>query len=458
LPLSEAVNLDSRVLLFTLVASMFSGIQFGLAPALKTSGANVHETLKEGGRGGSGERHRLQGTLVVVEISVALVLLVGAGLMIRCMAKLWSVNPGFDPHNSLSFAFSYPTSMGETPDAMRAAMRQLHSAVSSAPGVQAASLTIGALPMAGDSDLPFWIEGEPKPTTQAEMKISLFYSVEPEYLQAMGIPLLRGRFLEPTDTERSPFVMVVDEEFAKLAFHGQDPIGKSVNIAFLDMKAQIVGVVGHVKQWGLDEDAHSPIRAQFYFPIWQLPDRFMPLLARGVTFVTRTAGKPAGEMAAIRQAIAKVNSEVVTYRTATMEEIVADSLAARQFAMVLLAIFAALALMLSCVGIYGVISYLVGQRTHEIGVRMALGAQRRDVLQMILGQGAKMAFLGVGIGLAASLGLTRLMDKILFGVSSRDPLTMVAVGMTLVAVALLACYIPARRAMRVDPMVALRYE
>jgi predicted permease len=458
LPRAQSVHIDSRVLLFTLAASVLAGIFFGLAPALGTSRAGLHATLKEGGRGSSGARHRLQGLFVVVEMAMALVLLVGAGLMIRSLAKLWSVNPGFNPRNVVTFAVSYPATPGATPDAIRASMRQLQDTVAAVPGVEAASLNAGAMPMSGDSEAPFWIEGQPKPATDSEMKTSLFYVIEPDYLKAMGISLERGRFLTPADNEHSPFVIVIDERFAKLYFAGQNPIGQRVNIAILNKVAEIVGIVGHVKQWGLAEDAHSPIQAQFYMPISQVPDQFLPLLARGGLFVVRTQGSLEIEMGAIRRALRRINGEIVVYETQTMDKIISDSLAARRFSMILLGIFAALALTLSCVGIYGVISYLAGQRTHEIGIRVALGAQRNDVLRLILGHGAKMALIGVAVGIAASLALTRLMAKLLFGVSAYDPLTFLAVACLLILVALAASYIPARRAMRVDPMVALRYE
>ena len=458
LPRAQSVLIDSRVLLFTLTASVLAGIFFGLAPALRTSHANLQATLKEGGRGSSGARQRLQGVFVVVEMAMAVVLLVGAGLMIRSLAKLWSVHPGFDPRNVITFAVSCPTIPGETPDAIRASMRQLQDTVAAVPGVEAASYNGGAMPMSGDSELPFWIEGRPKPATNAEMKTSLFYVIEPDYLKAMRIPLVRGRFLAPGDNEHSPFVIVIDEKFAQLYFAGQNPIGQRVNLAVLNKAAEVVGIVGHVKQWGLTEDANSPVQAQFYMPTPQVPDQFMPLLARGGLFVVRTQGSPEIEMGAIRRALGKINHEIVVYETATMDKIISDSLAARRFSMVLLGIFATLALLLSCVGIYGVISYLAGQRTHEIGIRVALGAQRSEVLRLILGHGARMALIGVGVGIAASLALTRLMTKMLFGVTAYDPLTFLAVAGLLLLVALAAAYIPARRAMGVDPMVALRYE
>ncbi len=391
-------------------------------------------------------------------MAMALVLLVGAGLMVRSLANLWSVNPGFNPHNVLTFAVSCPTTPGATPDAIRASMRRIQDTVAAVPGVEAASLNAGAMPMSGDSEVPFWVEGRPKPATDAEMKTALFYVIEPAYLKAMAIPLERGRFLTPADNEHSQFTVAIDQQFASTYFPGQNPIGQHLNIALLNKTAEIVGVVGHVKQWGLTEDAKSPVLAQFYMPISQVPDQFMPLMARGGVFAVRTHGSPETEMDAIRQALAKINGEIVIYETRTMDKIIADSLAARRFSMILLGIFAALALVLSCVGIYGVISYLAGQRTHEIGIRMALGAQRNDVLRLVLGHGAKMVLIGVGVGIAVSLALTQLMAKLLYGVSAYDPFTFLGVACLLVLVALAASYIPARRAMRVDPIVALRYE
>jgi len=458
LPRADEIHLDARVLLFTLAASLFAGILFGLIPAFKTSRTDIHGTLKEGGRGGSGARHRTQGIFVVVEMAMALVLLVGAGLMIRSLAKLWSAGPGFDPRNVASFNLASSQPLGATPAAIRAAFLQLHDAIRAVPGVQAVSLTAGALPMAGDSELPLWLEGEAKPASQSEMKNSLFYITQPDYLKAMRIPLKRGRFLTESDNENSQFVTVIDDQFAKLYFGDKDPIGKHVNFEILNTTAEIVGIVGHVKQWGLDTDATSKIQAQCYFPISQVPDSLLSLLDHGTQGVVRTEGAPLALMSSITETVERVNSQIVVFETETMSDVISDSLAVKRFAMVLLGVFASLAVVLSSVGIYGVISYIAGQRTREIGIRMALGAERSNVLGMVLGEAGKMTMFGVVIGLAAALVLARVMASMLFRVSTYDPLTFLGVALLLMAVALVACYIPARRATRIDPMAALRYE
>jgi len=460
LPRAPEIGIDAHVLVFTAVASVLAGILFGLAPALKISKPNLQETLKEAGRGTSGAHHRTQGVFVVIEMATALVLLIGAGLMTRTLARLWGVNPGFDPHNVLTFELSLPPAMKKaSPDAIRAAYREFDAKLGSTPGVQAVSLSWGAIPMDTEDDEQIWIEGQPKPSNENEMNWALEYTVEPDYLRVMRIPLERGRFFTPQDNERSPAVAVIDDVLARKYFPNQNPIGKRINLHdYDDQPAEIVGVVGHVKQWGLDSDDTQSLRAQLYHPFMQLPGDALALSPLGMGVLVRSEGAATSLFTSLRHTNELMNKEQVIYSAQTMNEVIAGSLATRQFSMILLGSFALLALVLASVGIYGVLAYLVGQRTHEIGIRLALGASRYDVLRLVVGQGAKMALLGVALGLAAAMGLTRLMSDMLYGVSATDPLTFTAVAILLILVALVACYIPARRATKVDPMVALRYE
>jgi len=458
LPRSNEISLDSRVLLFTIGLSLMAGIIFGLAPALKTSRADLQEILKESGRGGSGARHRLQGVFVAGEVAMALVLLVGAGLMIRSLAALWKVNPGFNPDHAITFNLSMPVNASTSAADTRARLRAFDEKIRAIPGVEAVTITLGSRPMKHDSTLPFWREGQPKPANINEMNQAMFYLVESGYQQAMGITLERGRWIRDEDNENSPVAIVIDDVFARTYFPQEDPVGKRVNLALFGVPAEIVGVAGHVKQWGLDGDAKSAIEAEFFYPFMQLPPNMMPLVAANVAVVLRTTGEPAATVEPVRRTIHQLDPREVIYAVETMDEIVSNSFAARRLSMILLAVFSGLALFLSCLGIYGVVSYAVTQQTREIGVRLALGAQQRDVMRLILGQGAKLSLIGVGIGVAAALLLTRLMATLLFGVSGTDPLTFGAVALILFSVAMLACYIPARRAMRVDPMVALHHE
>jgi predicted permease len=461
LPRANDLRLDPRVLLFTAAISLFSGILFGLAPAIRTSRPDLHETLTEGGRGASGMRYRTQNIFVVVEMALAVVLLTGTGLTIRTLVNLWSVDPGFDSHNVLSFSVGFPPALADADaNSIRATIRQFTDKIAAVPGVSAVSVSNGAMPMNHESGLLFWREGQAKPATAAGMSLALWYRVGPDYLKVMKTRLLRGRFLTAQDDANAPGVCVIDEEFARKLFGDEDPIGKRLNFDLVYTRPlQIVGVVAHVKQYGLDETARSRTQMQFYMPLLQLPDDELQAGASSTTgFLVRTQDSPDAFAGALRDALRKFNSKAVLYAPETMDHIIARSLASRRFAMILLAVFAALALLLASIGIYGVISYIVGRRTHEIGLRMALGAQRSHVLRIVLGQGARLALLGVVIGLAAAVGLTRLMVAILYGVSVIDPLTFSAVAILLTLVALVACYIPARRAMRVDCIVALRCE
>jgi predicted permease len=458
LPRVEEISVDGHVVFYTFGISLLTGIAFGLVPAFKALRPDMHDTLKEGGRGASGARHRTQSVFVAFEMAMAVVLLIGAGLMIRTLTALWNVNPGFDAHNVLTFQISSTASPTVTADQLRAKYRATLAGVKGIPGVEAASLMGGSLPMTGDSEVPFWREGQPRPQHDNEMTFALFYLVNTDYHRAMRMPVLRGRSFTEQDNEHAPIVALIDASLARKFFANEDPIGKRINVGLLDMQPEIVGVVGHVQHWGLGTREHETLEAQLYLPVWQVPDRFWPLLANGSGYVARTAGSSAGLATSLRQAAEKVDGSAVLYNVRPMEEIVARSISTQRLTMLLLSFFSALALVLSAIGIYGVISYLTGQRTHEIGVRVALGASSEDVLRMVLGQGMRMTLIGVGIGLAAAFGLTRLITTMIYGVGATDPLTFAGVAVLLSLVALCSCYIPALRATRVDPMVALRYE
>ncbi|HKF24722.1 MAG TPA: FtsX-like permease family protein, partial [Candidatus Acidoferrum sp.] len=458
LPRAEEIRLSGPVLLFALIVSVMIGLLFGLVPALRAARPDLQNTLKESGRGIQSGHHRSQNALVIAEMALALVLLSGAGLMLRSLAFLWSVAPGFEPQTVLHFELATPHALGGTAAAARAAMLRLRDTLGRTPGVRSASLVFGATPFLTDSELPFWLAGQTKPASQNEMKQSLFYVVQPDYLSIMRIPLERGRFIEPGDDQRSRAVVVIDERFAQLTFGDQDPLGKRVNFEILGLTAEVVGIVGHVKQWGLDETPATLVQPQCYLSLSQIPDQFLPLVSQNIRAVVRTEAAPGSAAASLRNSLVSFDAEMVLYNAQSMSEIISDSLASRRFAMILLGGFAALALILSAMGVYGVISYMAAARVQEIGIRMALGARRRQVLGMVLGQGLRVAMIGVAVGLAAALALTRLIANLIYGVKPHDPLTLAGVASLLTLVAAGASYLPALRATRVDPMVALRYE
>jgi predicted permease len=460
LPRAEQIGLDWHVLLFTFAITMLAGVVFGLAPALKAAQRDLQDQLKQGGRGMSGGHHRTQGAFVVVEMALAVVLLIGAGLTIRSLMRLWSVDPGFNPHNVFTFGLSLPpTMMNANPEAIRNAFRDFDARLASMPGVHGVSQAWGAIPFYGDDEQLFWREGEARPQSDNAMSWAIDYIVEPDYLRAMEIPLQHGRFFTAHDDEHSPLVVVVDEVFEQKYFPHEDPIGKRINLnrGSSGQLAEIVGVVQHANQWGLDRDDQQPLRAELYLPCMQMPDDFIGMAPSGSAVIVRSS-QPAGLADQVKKLSAAMSSQQVIFGVQTMDSLISQSLASRQFSMILLMIFASLALLLASVGIYGVVSYVVAQRVHEIGLRMALGARPLDILGLILGGAGKLALAGVVAGLAAALGVTRMMASLLYGISAADPITFVTVAVLLTAIALLACLIPARRAAKVDPAVALRCE
>jgi predicted permease len=469
-PRAEEIGIDFPVLLFAILVSVLAGIMFGLLPAIRMSRSDISGSLKGSGRSISGPRTRMQSFLVIGEMAMALVLLVGAGLMCRTLVQLWKADPGFDPRNVSRFAVTPPSSLrSQSSDAIRAALQQISATLHSVPGVEAVSLHNGALPMESDNERGFLLEGQESPTDRTKnIQQTLEYSVEPEYLKTMRIPLLRGRFLSDEDNQSAARVVVIDARFAQQYFGGQDPIGKQIRIFEFDSDSSqrvlvplvIVGLVGHVNQWGLAEDASRPLQAQMYWPIMQSGAADAKDLARGFDVFVRakTTLAPGTFFESIRQKLLASNRDMIVYDNESEEQVVADSIASQRFSLILLGAFAGLALLLADIGIYGVLSYLVEQRTREIGVRMALGAQRLDVLRMVLQDGARMTLTGTAVGIVAALGLTRLMTSMLFGIKPTDPITFVLVAVVLCGIALLAGYVPARRAAKLDPIVALRFE
>jgi len=455
LPRTQEIGLDPYVLLFTLLVSILTGVLFGLAPAFHSSRVNPQESLKEGARGGGG-RHRTEGLFVVVEVGLAVVLLAGAGLMMQSIWRLFRVDTGFDPHHVLTTNLALSPTVEASPASIRLAFRHIQDRVAGIPGAQAVSMT-SLIPLGDDdSEIPFWLGTGPQPPPDRTSS-ALFYIVTPDYLRVMGIPLKEGRFIDDHDTLASAPVVVIDEVMAKNLFPGQHAVGKVFSLPILGV-VQIVGVAGHVKHWGLDSDDVAKIRDELYFPFTQIPDKFMSGVVTGMTLVLRTAPDPLSMVSAVRAQVAGPTEDQPIFDVASMEQIISDSLTERRFAMLLLIIFATTALVLAAVGIYGVMSYAVSRRTHELGVRMALGAPRREILRLVVREGMAMAAIGTVVGLAAALGLTRFLASLLYGVRPADPGTLGAASFLLGGIALLACYIPAWRATRVDPLVALRYE
>jgi putative ABC transport system permease protein len=455
LPATAVVNLDSKVLMFTLFISVFTGIIFGLAPALGASKADMNETLKEGGRGATSGRRSgmVRSLLVVSEVALSLVLLIGAGLLIKSFLNILNTDPGFDAQNLLTMQLSLKVDKNEGRKVLNF-FTEAQERIAALPGVEAVAYSNG-LPLTGATDTAFAIEGRPKPEP-GQGPQTMLYVTSPTYLKAMGIRLISGRFFTAQDTQTSPRVAVIDEAFARQHFPDQEPVGQRLAGNENNPSAEIVGVVAHVKHFGIDSEER--IKSQLYLPFNQAPDEVLPMLGPRMNLVLRTAADPLTLTAAVRREIQALDPNQPVYNITTMERILDRSLATQRLSTMLLMMFACVALVLAAVGIYGVMSYVVTQRRHEIGIRMALGAQRADVLRLVLRQGMWLMVCGVVLGLTAAFALSRLMASLLFGVSPTDPLTFVFVSVALAIVTLVACLVPARRALKVDPMIALRYE
>jgi predicted permease len=457
LPRVEEIQLDWRVLLFALTVALLSGFLFGLAPALRAPVRELEQVLRGGGRSVAGSSRRLHSSFVVSELALAVVLLVSAGMLGHTLLHLSSLDPGVNLRNVLVSRMALSPSTLANTDRIRAAWQDVLERARRVPGVQAVA-TVDTFPMRqGFNEVGYW----PSADLPAENKRpnALATSVSPEYLNVMGIPLRRGRFVTDQDRVGSEPVVVIDEVLSKQAFDGQDPIGKRLWMPDMDYGPfVVVGVVGHVRHWGLAGDDQAQVRAQFYYPFAQLPDKYLRRWSELMSIAVRTEVAPLSEVESLRRELRGAAGDQVLYGVHTMEQLADDSLALQRFLLLLFGIFAGLALVLACIGIYGVLAYLTGQRVPEIGIRIALGASPNGVMWMVLRQSLGMILAGVFIGTAAALAAARVMLRLVEGM---QPTELSTFGMTipvLIVAALFASFLPARRASRVDPVIALRQE
>lgn len=447
LPRANEIKLDAGALTFTLSLSLLTGLIFGLIPAWQATRLNLTEAMKEGARGATDAgRSWLRNSLVVGEVALALLLLAGAGLLGRSFLKLSAVNPGFEPTHAITLSLALPKGKYSKPEQQVAFAQQLIANLRSLPGVQAVGAT-HTLPLVNDWVLGFTIEGRP-PLAPSDLPNTNFFAITPDYPKAMGIRLLRGRLFTEQDNDKAPHVALINETMARQYFPNEEPLGKRISVTNgPDTWREIVGIVNDITQYGVD---HPPM-PQSYEPLAQ---KSFPNL----TMVIRTAGDPKSISSLLRAQVFAVDKNQPVTSIKPLEEIVAGMIAQEKFAMILLTVFSLVALVIAAVGIYGVMAYTVTQRTGEIGIRMALGASQGSVLQLILRSGMKIISIGLALGLGATLALAHVMQSLLYGTSSRDPLTLSAIALILASVAFVACLIPALRATRVDPLVALRNE
>jgi putative ABC transport system permease protein len=447
IPRLDQVKLDERVVAFALSLSLLTGVLFGLAPAIGSSRVNLVEHLKEGQRGSAtGLRSRLRGLLVISQVALALVLLVGAGLLGQSFLRLIALRPGFNPENLLTVQLFPPSEKYKDGNALAAFYQRATEEFRTIPGVQSVGATSAGPQFGGYEPIDVLVEGQPAPAS-GEYPHARYYNVGPDYFHTMQIPLRAGREFTDRDTPGAPPVAIINQTMARQFFAGEDPLGKKVSLVRKKQDLEIVGVVGDVRRF----EVGDVVEPEIYWPYMQRP--------RGVTyFVFRADSNPTSIVSAVRSRVSALDKEVLVTNVSTVDQMVSAALREPRFNTALIGIFAGLALLLASVGLYAVISYSVTQRIHEIGVRIAVGAGQGDIFKLIVGQGMLLTLIGVAIGLAASFALTRVMLSLLFEVSATDPLTFAGISLLLTFVSLLACYVPARRAMKVDPMAALRYE
>jgi len=455
LPRLGEIGIDGRVLAFTVAVSLITGIVFGLAPALAIVRGDLNSILRSSGRGNSGSRKRarLSNALVVSEIVCSVVLLGGAGLLIRSFADLKQVNPGFRADRVLTMQLTLPETRYSGWN-VAAFYRRLLGRLEALPAVKDAGIARN-LPLSGaDASLNFTIENRPV-VASADQPRAKYRSASAGYFAALGIPLVRGRYFNASDGEKTSGVAVINNTMARRFWPGEDPVGQRIKPGFDDSNwCTIVGVVGDVKHAGLD----AAVNPEAYYLYLQTPPVLMTFVEGTMTLVLRTSGDPEAMVAAVRGEVRKMDASLAVFNVHTMEDLMNGSIAEQRFRALLLGTFASVALILAGIGIYGVIAYSVAQRTNEMGVRMALGAERSDVLRLVVGHGALLAGIGICIGLAIALAVMQAISRLLFGVNARDPLTFAIAALAIFAVAVAASYFPARRATRVDPMVALRHE
>jgi len=457
LPRTEEVHLDWRVLVFAGGASLLSGFFFGLAPALRVPVRGVEQTLRAGARSIAGSSRHLHSAFVISEIALAVVLLVSAGMLGHTLLALSSLDPGFNVHNVMAARFALSPGTLANPEKVREAWQDVLDRARRVPGVESVALA-DIIPMRkGENSLPYWTTATPPAPNQEP--VALASCVTPDYLKVMGIPLRHGRFFNEHDRIGSEPVVVVDENLAQHAFGSKDAIGKRIWIPAMGATpALVVGIVGHVRQWGLAADDQSRVRDQMYYPFAQVPAPLLHFFSSIMSFAARTTIPPLNVVEPLRQELRGVAGDQALYEVHTMEQLVSASLARQRFLLLLFGIFAGLALLLACIGIYGVLAYLTGQRVPEFGVRIALGASAHDVMRLVLGQSLGMIFAGVGVGILAALAAGRLLVHLVDGMRPTEPSTFAIMIPILVAAALFASFLPARRASRIDPISALRQE